>query len=274
MKRSTTSRPFVVRLLAASAAVAVLALTLAFVAVPAHAQDVPAPPNSDYDVEQRELLVVDASGRALDAGGSLTRFSVELEGEDACPGDSANDQYRVDSYLVPIEVDPTDVDFTGFGPTPLRFRTYDDFQMPLHKLTGDAFAAEVTGQRAEPGGPGPIRDIPGFDFGVYVPTPGIEDYEGGLPPGSYRIGIACTYASRITNLWETTIEITPDPADEPVGITWTITGPQPRDLESTVSGSAGPIVYVLLAAGVVLSIVSVALYRSSKRSPAPDEVVA
>lgn len=270
MRRSSSAdRAAVLGLLLRIAATSVLALGLG--AAPSSAQDplpdLPDPPNSDWDVEQLELLVVDASGAALDGGGSLTRFSVELEGEDECPGDSANDQYRVESYMVPVDADPTAISFTGFGPTPLRFRSYDDFQMPLHRLTGDGFAAEVTGQRTEPGGPGPIRDIPGFDFGVYVPTPGIEGYDGGLPSGSYRTGLACTYAGRITNLWETTIEIRQDPADEPVGISWTVTGPQPRELESVVSGSAGPVVAVLLGVGAVLGVVAVALHRSSRRSP-------
>ena len=162
-----TRWPTVFRVLLGVAAALVCALGLGVGSAIAQdaPPDIPDPPNSDFDVEQRDLLVVDASGRALDDGGSLTSFSVELEGEDECPGDSANDQYRVDSYMVPVEADPTQVDYTGFGPTPLRFRTYDDFQMPLYKLSGDPFAAEVTGQRSDEGGSGPIRDIGGFDFG-------------------------------------------------------------------------------------------------------------
>lgn len=245
------------------------ALSMVLVSTPAGAQE--GPPNSDFDVEHLDLLVVDPMGKALDSGGGLTQFSVELEGEDECPGDSAHDDYRVDSYMVPLEADPTKLDFSGLGPHPPAFREYETYQYPLQKTNGSGFAAELTGQATEAGGPGPIRDIPPFDFHVFVPTPGIDNWEGGVPAGAYRIGLACTFAGRITNLWETTIEVTDDPTDEPVGMRWTVTGPQPRELETAPSKPialiAGLVAFALLSA-----VAAFVLRRPSRRPSDPPPV--
>ena len=239
-------------------AVALLLAATVLAAPPVAAQV--EPPNSDFDVEQRALLVVDAPGNALDSGDGLTPFTIELEGEDECPGDSTHDDYRVDSYMVPVAVDPTELDFSGLGPHPPEFRAYESFQMPLQTTAGNGFAAELTGDSAEAGGPGPIRDVPPFDFHVYVPTPGIDHWEGGVPAGTYRLGLACTFAGRITNLWETTIEVSDDPADQPVGMRWSVTGPQPRDLE-TAPGEPTALVVGLVGFGVVAAIAAFLLHR-------------
>lgn len=252
-----------------------VALWIGFVPTPAGAQA--DPPNSDFDVEYLDLLVIDQTGNALDSGGGLTLFGVELEGEDECPGDSTHDDYRVDSYMVPLDVDPTRLDFSGTGPYPTRFREFDDFQMPLVEANGNRFSADLTGDAVEAGGPGPIRDLPGFDFATYVPTPGIDDWDGGVPAGVYRVGFACTFAGRITNLWETTIEVTDDATDEPVGMRWTVTGPQPRELESAPSDSTA-LTVGLGALGLAAAVAALLLRRSSRRGhpprvPVPEESV-
>jgi len=225
----------------------------------------PAPPDP-ATVPRLDLLVVDERGEALDGGGSSTGFGIELEGEDECPGDSVHDQFRIDSYMVPVAVDPTQLMFTALGPTPSSFREYAGFQMPVYKLDEDPYAAQLTSRQAEPGGPGPIPELPRFGWGVYVPTTGIEAYEGGLPSGEYRFGVACTYATRVTNLWETTIEITQDATDEPVGIAWTVTGSQPGEVASTSGSGSTWFVYALLAFAAVMAVGAFVLYRSSRRS--------
>ncbi|MFZ6004522.1 MAG: hypothetical protein ACOYXM_11390 [Actinomycetota bacterium] len=242
------------------------ALWVGLANTPAGAQE--DPPNSDFDVEYRDLLVIDQTGSALDTGGGLTLFGVELEGEDECPGDSTHDGYRVDSYMVPLDVDPTRLDFSGTGPYPTQFREYGTFQMPLVTAEGNRFAAELTGDAFQAGGPGPIRDLPGFDFRTYVPTAGIEDWDGGVPAGVYRVGFACTFNGRITNLWETTIEVAGEPTDEPVGMRWTVTGPQPRELETAPSNPTAVIVG-LIGLALVLAVAGFALHRSSQRAADP-----
>lgn len=258
----------------AATAVVASALVLA-TAIPSEAQV--EPPNSDFDAERRSLLVVDATGSALETGQGTSSFGVALEGEDECPGDSTHDGYRVDSYVVPVDVDPTSLDFSGLGPHPTEFRSYESFQMPLVMTSGNRFAAKLTGDAAEAGGPGPIRDLPPFDFGTYVPTPGIDGWDGGVPAGTYRLGLACTFAGRITNLWETTIEVTADPADTVVGMRWTVTGPQPTELESGPSRPNG-LVYGLVGIGALAAVASLLLHRSARSGaggpPSPHEAAA
>jgi LPXTG-motif cell wall-anchored protein len=252
---------------AAAVVVAAASISVASIA-PVAAQD---PPNSDFDVEFLDLLVADANGAALDSGSSVTPFTVVLDGEDQCPGDSTHDGYRVDSYVVPLDTDPAQLDFNGFGPNPPEFQEYASFQMPLIPINGNGLAAELTGDAFEAGGPGPIRGLPGFDFSSYVPSSSTPGWAGGVPPGAYRVGIACTYGGRMTNAWETTMEVTADPADQPVGMHWTITGPQPRNLE-TAPGDSNTLLYVLLGIAVVAGGVAFFLFRSSKRPDDPSPV--
>jgi hypothetical protein len=121
-----------------------------------------ADPPDPASVERRELLVIDLDGKALDGGSGSTEFGVVLEGDDECPGDSQHDQYRIDSYMVPVDVDPTQLTYGHFGPTQPSFRDYAGFQMPLYKVDRDAFGGELTGEQVEPGGPGPIHGLPAF----------------------------------------------------------------------------------------------------------------
>lgn len=233
---------------------------------PAFAQS--GPPNADFDVERRAMLVVDADGQVLEGGRGDTPFSVALAGPDECPGDSARDQYRIDSYMVPVDLDPAEIPFTGTGPMPPAFRAYDDFRMPLYKLDSNPYAAELTAQATEPKGPGAIPPLGAFSFSFYVPTPGMDaDYPGGLPSGEYRIGLACTYAGRITNLWETTIEVVARPDEESVAVSWKVTGSQPADLETPSEQSALRPAYLLVAFSIAMAVVAVLLRRSARRSP-------
>lgn len=252
------------------AALAAAALVVTWAVLLASAQDDVPPPPDPSDVVRKEMLVTDATGARLDTGGGLTPFRVELEGEDQCPGDSAHDQYRVDSYMVPIGVDPARLLYTSAGPTPPHFRTYESFQKTLHTTLAEPFAGATTAQQDEPGGPGPIRELPLFDFSVYGPDPRIEDWDGGVPEGEYRVGIACTFANRVANLWETTIRVSEDEGDEPVGIRWEVTGPQPAALETDDDASSVRPVLAFAGVAAVLAAVALALLRSSRRSEGTD----
>ena len=66
-------------------------------------------------VDVRRAEVVAPSGRPIDGGGSATPFTLRLPDGAACPGDSANDGYRVNSYMVPLDVDPTTVTYLNAG---------------------------------------------------------------------------------------------------------------------------------------------------------------
>jgi hypothetical protein len=174
-------------------------------------------------------------------GGSTTEFRFDLPDQAVCPGDSANDDYRVNSYMVPVDVDPASVEFSGNGPEPQHYGDDGEFRMPLFDLETSGVVRHMTANNDRPGQPGRLMEIPWVDFAVYEP--------GLIPPGTYNVGLACTLAGEVTNAWNATIQVTLDPKDEPAALHWAaVGGPEPVDGDG---GAVGPVAAVgaLLAAG-------------------------
>jgi LPXTG-motif cell wall-anchored protein len=149
-------------------------------------------------------------------GGSSTQFTLDLPDGASCPGDSANDGYRVQSYMVPSTVDPEAITFNGLGPTPVVYGSYPDFRETLFDVDTNSFASVQTADAEAPGEPGPIINLPFFSFGVYSP--------GDLPAGRYHVGLACTLLNEIVTLWDTEIEVTGSPDDAPAQVSWRVIG--------------------------------------------------
>jgi MYXO-CTERM domain-containing protein len=181
------------------APVALFALLLAGSAPLASAQDI-----GDASVQPRE-------------GGSSTPFTVRPPDGATCPGDSADDGYRVNSFMVPAGVAPTAITFDGLGPTPPAFGAYETFREPLFDLETNSFVSAQTADAEAPREPGTIINIPAFSFGVYTP--------GDVPAGRYRIGIACTLLNEITTVWDAEIVVDAASDDEPAGIRWRVDAP-------------------------------------------------
>jgi hypothetical protein len=186
------------------------------------------------------------------SGGSNTQFTLELPAGAACPGDSANDGYRVQSYMVPAAVDPLTVTFNGLGPTPVAYGSYPDFRETLFDLETNSFASVQTADATAPGEPGPIINLPFFSFGVYAP--------GDLPAGRYHLGLACTLLNEIVTLWDTEIEVTDAPDDTPAQITWQVIG----SVDSDGRTGTGPAVPVAGAAALALVAFAVARRRHAQ----------
>lgn len=145
-----------------------------------------------------------AGGAApLTSGDSGTTFTLRLPAGASCTGDSANDGYRVQSYMVPESVDPSTLTFNGAGPVPLGMGA--SFRQPLYDINGSGFVDQQTANASSPGGPGPILAPPDFNFGaVFVP--------GNIPSGTYNLGIACTLgpasATQMKEFWNTQMVVT------------------------------------------------------------------
>ena len=101
----------------------------------------------------------------LDSGTTATPFSLQLPAGAACRGDSANQGYRVQSYMVPANVDPATLQFGSVGPIPVA--TGVKLREPLYDLNTSPFANAQTAVATHPPGPGPIINIPGFNFSVF-----------------------------------------------------------------------------------------------------------
>lgn len=224
------------------------ALVLGLAPAPVAAQDRP---------EAGAARLVDADGKAVAGGGSTTAFAVELPDDAECQGDSANDGYRVNSYLVPAAVAATEVEFDGLGPTPNAYGQYDAFRQPLYDTDTSFFVSIQLLNNEEKGLPGRMQPFPMFDFGVYRP--------GDLPVGAYRLGIACTLDNEITRVWDAEIEVRADEADSPAQIAWSVVDFEPSD--DSGSGVAPIAIGVALAAAAAIVLL---LRRRSSSGSTPQ----
>ncbi|MDP1818342.1 MAG: hypothetical protein Q8K58_00425 [Acidimicrobiales bacterium] len=177
-----------------------------------------------------------AAGQPLTSGGSATPFTLLLPTGAACTGDSANDDYRVQSYMVPGSVEPSTLTFGELGPIPSGFRD-EPYRQPLYQETSSAFVNAQTSDASVDGGPGPVVNIPTFAVGpegVFV--------LGDIPAGTYNIGIACTLgpasATQLDKYWNTQLTVVESAADAPAGVTWTASDDPPTTTSTTAGGAS------------------------------------
>jgi len=158
-------------------------------------------------------IIDPATGNPVNTGGSATPFTLKLPAGAACTGDSANANYRVFSYMVPVTTDPSTLTFGSAGPTAAP----GEFRAPLYKTTGSPYVNVSTSNAVPAGGPGQIiQPLPAFDYKVFGP--------GIVPSGAYNIGIACTLGpagpTQEDRYWNTVETVTTDTADSPSQIRW------------------------------------------------------
>jgi hypothetical protein len=171
-------------------------------------------------------------------------ISLELPSGASCPGDSANDGYRVQSFVVPAKDDPGALSYYSVMPVGEgRYALYDIYTNP--------FIQAQTAKQTRPGGPGPIIDIPAFNFAVFP--------AGKLPPGRYHIGIACSLHNDTVRYWDVDLQLTAAPSDRPAQVQWRVVGTHP-------SSGTNWLPWLLGAAAVVAAGFAVWSWRSS-RSP-------
>ena len=123
------------------------------------------------------------------AAASATPFTLRLPSGAECPGDSADDDYRVNSYMVPDSVDPLEVAYDGLGPTPNQARAGRRVPPAALRRQHDLLREHPDGRTTENRATrASIQELPLFDFDVFTP--------GDVPAGRYHVGIACTLAQR------------------------------------------------------------------------------
>jgi hypothetical protein len=222
----------------------------------AFATTVPAPPDTSSitPVRRGDLTLVEADRRGVvrESGGSATQFSVDLPKDSVCPGDSENDNWRLQTFIVPGDVDPGSLEYSVIGPTGTKqYAIYDIFTAPV--------VDQLTVPNGEPGLPGRPTPFPPMSFAVFPP--------GEIPPGTYRIGVACTYFGATANYWDTEIIIAAEPKDEPAQLTWRLPSAPPATLSGTAAPSDFPwtATFLAIAAGALLFVVF--LNRRSSRTP-------
>lgn len=173
-----------------------------------------APPLTEPAVDLGSVTPVDAEDttKMLPGGGSATVFGLQLPQGAACPGDSLNDQWRVQSFIIPVAADPGGVTYGANGPEGVD-------QYALYEVNTSPFTDILTRPNTTPGAPGVIAGIPALSFAVFPP--------GTLPDGTYRMGIACTYFRQTAQYWDTEVVVAASADDEPGQMTWRLSDPPP-----------------------------------------------
>ena len=202
-------------------------------------------------VDAGDLVVVDAGNpsKELTHGGSATKFTFRLPADASCPGDSENDQWRVQSYLVPATYDPGTLHYGDIAPE-------GNGLWALYSLDTHAFVHILTLPNSQAGLPGRIDTLPAFSFVLFPP--------GTLPDGHYRVGIACTLFRATAKYWGTEFIVTTSPNDQPGQLEWRVAG-VPSGTTKGSSGSTGT-GWALVGVGVLgIAAVTFTLWQRNAR---------
>ncbi len=216
-----------------------------------------APPNTPPDTSEvvarrsGDVTIVDGDSRAMELqrGGSATEFALEAPPAAACPGDSENDSWRVQTFVIPAADDPGTLAYTVIGPVAqYQWAVYGTDYTPVT----DAFtvANDVAGMPAR------IADFRPMSFGVFVP--------GSAPDGTYRIGIACTWFGATADYWDTEIVITNDATDQPAQLTWRLAD---APVNAPSDDSSAVWTWVIVGAAVAATLVVLVAWRRKATAP-------
>ncbi len=173
----------------------------------------------------------------LTHGNGATEFSLRLPDGAVCPGDSANDQWRLQSFMIPAADDPTTIRYGSIGPEPQTVG-----RSSLFMLDTRPFVHQLTRRNTGKGEPGVISVLPGFSLAVQASE--------AIPTGEYRIGIACTNFGKTAVYWDTEIAVTVSPDGKAAGLEWRLASVSPDVIASETASRnwVTPVVFGGLAA--------------------------
>lgn len=157
-------------------------------------------------VDGGDAIMVDAAGQPLASGNSDVKFSFRLPPTAECPGDSANDEWRWQGFIVPSDTDIEDIVWGVLGP-----------EGDNHAALYDTFSRYLSHQNLLPnqaaGEPGKLPSLPFMTFSNFP--------KGYLDDGTYRIGIACTLQRDPSIFWDAEFIISSSDDGGSAGFTWT-----------------------------------------------------
>jgi hypothetical protein len=157
------------------------------------------------------------AGSPVNSGVSATEFALTPPTGAACSGDSATDGFRVQSYMVPANVDPSTLTFNNQGPIPQDIGA--NLRLPLISATGDPFINVTTAVTT-----GLLTNLPITSLNRLRALGG----PAVVPAGTYNIGYACTKgtasATQEDRFWNVQIQISADPNDAPSGLAFSVVG--------------------------------------------------
>lgn len=207
----------------------------------------------DDPIDAGDLTIVDASdpGTQLNHGNAKTEFTVRLPAGTVCPGDSANDQWRTQSFVIPAADDPTTIHYGAIGPEPVGEAGY-----ALFRVDTVPYVHELLQRNPSAGQPGQIPAFPIFSFEVVAGE--------SLPNGTYRVGIACSYFGATAMYWDTEILVSDSSNGQ---FNWRLPT-APADVGGSDGGSR-PWLAVALGGAAGLGVAALGWLLWRRRPPAP-----
>jgi hypothetical protein len=217
----------------------------------------PTIPTSEVKGRMGDLLVQTAALAPATGGDGDTPFFARLPDGATCPGDSANDQWRVNTFVIPAAEDPLKLEFAAGGPEPVWQDHFALFDVGTRTSVINQFL--VKNETA--GNPGVIKPLPQLFMAPIA--------ENGFTAGRYRLGVACTFWQQTTQYWDVDIEMTSSQGANGVGtMSWNVVGTMTApSAGATSDNSPTPLIIALLAAAVGAAFFVV--IRRSRRSANP-----
>jgi len=156
-------------------------------------------------VDGGDVVLVDASARPLASGNSDVRFTLRLPDEAVCPGDSANDQWRWQTFIVPSETEIGDITWGVIGPE-------GDGQAALYDTSSRYLSHQNLLPNQATGEPGRLPTLPFMSFSGFP--------KGYLADGAYRIGLACTLQREPSIYWDASFVVSTSAEGGSAGFAW------------------------------------------------------
>jgi hypothetical protein len=214
----------------------------------------PATATVEQPVRAGDLRVVlfDDPTKVAERGGSATRFTVKFPDGAACPGDSANDQWRTQSFVIPVGTDPITLGYNNARPE-------GEGNWPLYGDDTVPYINQLLFKNPEPGKPGEIPPVPALSFATLPP--------GSIADGQYRVGIACTYFRHTAKYWDTEFVFVNDSTDVPGQLTWRLASSPPAQPDGPDVSTRTVLVALCALVLAGSAIVFVRLSRSGRSRP-------
>ena len=221
---------------------------------------VPAIPDlPDVATDAGDAVIVTPADRTtpLMEGDANAVFAVRIPAGATCPGDSANDDWRVQSFIVPAG---TDLGTIQYGAT----RPAGEHMYALYTVEGRPYAQALLAQNPRPGLPGQILDPPPFDFHQFTPDL--------LPVGRYEVGVACSYYETVERYWDVELDLVEDTDVQPAQRRWIVVendGTTPTAVAGETAAPIGSIVAITLAT-LVAAVIGWRVL-AARRRPTPSK---
>lgn len=204
-----------------------------------------------------DVRLVDVDGHVINSGSGDTSFFIVVPDGAACPGDSANDQWRAQTFLLPEADDVLSVWFGSTGPEP----PWEANHYPMFEnQNGLPMSQMMLRRNATVGEPGIVEQSGETNFRVHA--------ENDIASGRYRIGIACSYFRQTTQFWDLVVDIDAPAGSDPARLSWKVVAAPGAAVPATSDGDGGDLLSrSLVVLGVlILLAVAVSTRRARTRS--------